>query len=239
MRFNGSAMRLPHEQGLFRDQVVVDAAQCVPVGDGVSLAEAACAEPLAVCLHARNAAGDLAGRRVLVTGAGPIGALCVALAARAGAAAIVVTDLCDFTLDIATRMGATEAVNVSAAPDAMDRFGADKGWFDVAFECSAAAPALRAALTCLRPRGVLVQVGVAGDTAIPLNLLVGKEITHRGSQRFDTEFAEAASMIAEGRIDVSLILTGRFPIERTAEAFATAADRTRAVKVQLDFGAAG
>ncbi|MDG2405686.1 MAG: alcohol dehydrogenase catalytic domain-containing protein, partial [Paracoccaceae bacterium] len=66
MRFMGSAMRLPHEQGLFRDHIAVPAAQCVPVGPGVSLAEAACAEPLAVCLHARQMAGPLEGRRVLI-----------------------------------------------------------------------------------------------------------------------------------------------------------------------------
>ncbi|MEM8958764.1 MAG: L-idonate 5-dehydrogenase [Pseudomonadota bacterium] len=239
MRFSGSAMRMPHEQGLFRDRILVDAAQCVPVGSTVSLAEAACAEPLAVCLHARDAAGTLEGKRVLVTGAGPIGALCAGLAAEAGAAAVVVTDLCDFTLDVARRMGASETVNVGAASDAMARFEADKGWFDVAFECSAAAPAIRTAIACLRPRGVLVQVGVAGDTPVPLNFLVSKEITHIGSQRFDSEFAQAVAMIAERRIDVSQILTGRFPLERAVEAFAAAADRTSAVKIQLEFDPVG
>ena len=92
MRFNGSALRLPHEQGLFRDLVVVDAVQCVPVGKDTNLAQAACSEPLAVCVHAANRAGDLAGKRVLVTGAGPIGALCVAVARQRGASEIVVTD---------------------------------------------------------------------------------------------------------------------------------------------------
>ena len=58
MRFSGSALRFPHEQGAFRDLMVVDAAQCVPVSAGTSFAKAACAEPLAVCLHARNRAGD-------------------------------------------------------------------------------------------------------------------------------------------------------------------------------------
>ncbi|NJO39095.1 MAG: alcohol dehydrogenase catalytic domain-containing protein, partial [Rhizobiales bacterium] len=62
MRFYGSAMLFPHEQGAFRDYIVADAAQCVPVSTRTSHAQAACAEPLAVCLHARNRAGELRGK---------------------------------------------------------------------------------------------------------------------------------------------------------------------------------
>ncbi|HEU0222761.1 MAG TPA: L-idonate 5-dehydrogenase [Paracoccaceae bacterium] len=235
MRFNGSAMRLPHEQGAFRDLMVVDAAQCVPMRPETSLAKAACSEPLAVCLHARNRAGDLRGRRVLVTGAGPIGCLCVALAAEGGAAEIVVTDLHDATLAAARAMGATRTINVGREPEAMAGYLADKGHFDVTFECSAAAPALRAAIEATRPLGRIVQVGVTGDVPVPLNLIVGKEIELVGAHRFHAEFAEAARMIDAGRIDPTPILTGIVPVERAVEAFRLAGDRTRAVKVQLSF----
>lgn len=235
MRFNGSAMRMPHEQGLFRDHIVVEARQCVPVGAGVTLAEAACAEPLAVCLHARNRAGDLKGARVLVTGAGPIGALCAAVAIEAGAAEVVVTDLQDFTLEVAARMGATRTVNVMTNAAGLDEYAAGKGTFDVAFECSAAAPAITSAITCLRPQGRLVQVGVAGDTPVPLNMLVGKEITYCGTQRFDGEFGDAVSMISERRIDVTPIITATYPLEDAVQAFEAAGNRTGAVKVQLSF----
>jgi L-idonate 5-dehydrogenase len=235
MRFNGSAMRMPHEQGLFRDHIVVEARQCVPVAAGVSLAEAACAEPLAVCLHARNRAGDLTGQRVLVTGAGPIGALCAAVAIEAGAAEVVVTDLQDFTLDVARHMGATRTVNVATNGAGLDVYAAGKGTFDVAFECSAAAPAIKSAITCLRPQGRLVQVGVAGDTAVPLNMLVGKEITYCGTQRFDGEFGDAVAMIAQRRIDVRPIITATYPLDRAIEAFDAAGNRSGAVKVQLSF----
>ncbi len=237
MRFSGSALRFPHEQGAFRDLMVVDAAQCVPVSDGTSFAKAACAEPLAVCLHARNRAGALAGKRVLVTGAGPIGSLCVAAAATAGAAEIVVTDLHDATLAAATAMGATRAVNLVREPEAMTAFQADKGHFDVAFECSAAAAAIRTAIETTRPLGRIVQVGVSGDVPVPLNLIVGKEIELIGTHRFHAEFAEAVGMIDQGRIDPTPILTGGFPIEEAVEAFALAGDRARAVKVQLSFAA--
>ncbi|MEZ5476511.1 MAG: alcohol dehydrogenase catalytic domain-containing protein [Thiolinea sp.] len=107
MRFLGSALRFPHEQGGFRDRILVKAEQCLKLAHPVTLAEGACSEPLSIAVHARNRAGDLQGKRVLVTGAGPIGALCVAVIRQAGATEIVVTDLQDKTLAIAQQMGAT------------------------------------------------------------------------------------------------------------------------------------
>ena len=237
MRFSGSAMRFPHEQGLFRDRVVVGAEQCVPVGDDVSFTEAACSEPLAVCLHARNRAGDLRGKRVVVTGAGPIGALCAAVSAEAGAAEVVVTDLQDFTLDVVRRMGATRTINVATDPGELDAYAADKGYFDVAFECSGAAPAIRTAVAVLRPNGRLVQVGIAGEVPVPLNFIVSKEINLMGTQRFDTEFADAVAMISERRIDLGPLVTGTFPLDEAEAAFRAAGDRTSAVKVHIAFGA--
>ncbi|MDR6820016.1 L-idonate 5-dehydrogenase [Neorhizobium sp. 2083] len=235
MRFMGSAMRLPHENGMFRERLVVPAIQCHPVGDDVSPGEAACAEPLAVCLHAIAQAGDLSGRNVLVTGAGPIGLLTVAAARQAGAARIVVTDLADAALARAPAMGATETINVASNPDGLLPFQDNKGSFDVVFECSAAAPALRSAFATIKPRGTLVQVGVTGDMTIPVNALVGKEIVWRGSQRFHAEFAEAVGLIATRRIDVRPIISHSFPLDAATAAFEQAGDRSRACKVQITF----
>ena len=93
MRFYGSAMRLPHVQGGFAETLVCEAARAVVLPDGMDTTLAAFAEPLSVCLHAAKQAGPLMGARVLVTGAGPIGTLAVAVARHAGAREIVVTDL--------------------------------------------------------------------------------------------------------------------------------------------------
>lgn len=235
MRFMGSAMRLPHEQGMFRDLLVVPAAQVHAFPDTTTPAEAACAEPLAVCLHAVAQAGDVAGKRVLITGAGPIGLLVLAAARHAGATDITVTDLTDAALERARAMGATQAINVAADPDALAPLIEGKGQVDVAFDCSAAGPALRNAFAALRPRGTLVQVGVTGDVTIPLNLLVGKEITWRGSQRFHAEFADAVRLIGSRAIDVRPIISHSLPLERAAEAFDLASDRSLACKVQLSF----
>lgn len=235
MRFNGSAMRLPHEQGLFRDRIVVEATQCHRITGTASLSEAACAEPLAVCLHARSLAGDLAGKRVLVTGAGPIGVLCAALAQDAGAAEVVVTDLQDAPLAVAAQMGATRTINLSTDAPALVGYAQGKGHFDIAFECSAAAPAIASAIAALRPRGTLVQVGVAGDTPVPMNLLVSKEISHRGSFRFHEEFAEAVATISTRRIDLRPMITATLPLDQIEQAMILAKDRSRAVKVHIRF----
>ena len=235
MRFMGSAMRLPHENGMFRETLVVPAIQCHAVGPAVAPGEAACAEPLAVCLHAVAQAGDLTGKAVLVTGAGPIGLLTVACVRHAGAKEIVVTDLADAALARAPDMGATQTINVANQADALLPFQENKGHFDVVFDCSAAGPALRSAFAAITPRGTLVQVGVTGDITIPLNALVGKEIVWRGSQRFHAEFATAVELISTRQIDVRPIISHSFPLDAVVEAFEQAGDRSKACKVQITF----
>jgi L-idonate 5-dehydrogenase len=235
MRFLGSAMRFPHVQGGFREDIVVGWRQAVPVADGVSLALAAMAEPLAVCLHAAGQAGALLGKRVLVTGAGPIGVLCVAVARLGGAAEIVVTDLHSSPLAIAEQMGATRAVNVAAEPDALAAYAAGRGQIDVLLEASGAAAALRQGFELLRPGGVLVQVGMAGDLALPINMVVAKEIELRGTFRFDAEFRLAVELLNRGALDLRPLLTRTLPVADAKAAFDLASDRSAAMKVQLAF----
>lgn len=234
MRFLGSAMRMPHMQGGFREVLVCGEAQAVPVPAGLSLHTAAFAEPLAVCLHAARQAGPLLGQRVLVTGAGPIGALCVMAACHAGARDVVATDIADAPLEVARRLGASAAFNTASDPAALDHYKADKGWFDAAFEASGSGAALAGALEVLRPGGVIVQVGISGtDVSLPLNTLVAKEVSLRGTFRFHEEFEWAVGMLAAGAIDVSPLLTEVVPLEEAVRAFDLAGDRSRAMKVQL------
>jgi L-idonate 5-dehydrogenase len=107
-RFFGSAARFPHVQGMFAELFIASEAQCVTIPELTPFRVAACAEPLRVTLHAVAAAGAMLGRKVLVTGSGPIGVLVAASARLAGAAEIVVTDLYDEALAIASRMVAKE-----------------------------------------------------------------------------------------------------------------------------------
>jgi L-idonate 5-dehydrogenase len=235
MRFYGSAMRMPHVQGAFQQLLVADAAQCHVIADGVSIEEAAFAEPLAVTLHAIVRAGSLAGKRVLVTGCGPIGALAIAAARLHGAQEIAATDIADFTLGMVRKMGADQAINVARNTDALNAFKINKGHFDVMVEASGNEAALRAGLECLKPRGVLLQLGLGGDIAIPLNMLVSKEIEMRGSFRFHEEFALAVDLINRRRVDLRPLLTDVLPLQDAVQAFDLALDRSRAMKVQLAF----
>lgn len=235
MRFYGSAMRMPHVQGGFCDFLACEAMQAVVVPDHVSLHEAAFAEPLAVCLHAVRRAGSLLGARVLVAGAGPIGVLTIAAARLAGAAEIVATDILDPPLAIAGTMGADRTINVASEPDALSPYKAHKGSFDVMFEAAGGASTVLAGLELLRARGILVQVGQGAEVSLPMSLLVTKEIDLRGSFRFHKEFAMAAAAIAKRQIDVRPLLTDVVGLNQAGRAFELAADKSRSMKVHLQF----
>jgi L-idonate 5-dehydrogenase len=236
MRYYGSAMRMPHSQGAFRDALVCNASQCHAVAPGVPMAEAAVAEPFSVALHAVGRAGSLLGKRVLVSGCGPIGVLAIAAAKLHGAAEVVATDVVDEPLVIARRMGADEAINAASDKGWVARNAADKGSFDVMFECSGNERALRDGLEVMRPRGVVVQLGLGGDVSVPQNLIVAKELSLTGSFRFHAEFALAVKLINDRRVDLSPIITRAFPMQDAVSAFELAGDRKRAMKVLIDFG---
>lgn len=234
MRFYGSAMPFPHIQGAFRERIVADAAQCV-AADGLTAGEAAMAEPLAVCLHAARRAAELLGKRVLVTGCGPIGVLAILAARRAGAAEIVATDLSDFTLAMARRSGADRTVNTKDAPEGLAAYGADKGFFDVLFECSGSAAALVGAIPALRPRAVVVQLGLGGDMTLPMGLVTSKELDLRGTFRFHEEFATGVGLMQKGLVDVKPLITHTVPLDEAETAFRIASDRSQAMKAQIAF----
>lgn len=238
MRFNGSAMRMPHEQGLFRGEVTVSAAQIVPFAPNVDLAHAAMSEPLAVCLHAVRKAGSLIGKRVLVSGCGPIGCLTIAAAKLAGAREIIATDISAEPLAIAVQMGATSTIDLAANPQEVAALSKDKGRVAVSFECSGAASALGTVISVTQAGGTVVLVGMGGEVPLPLGVAVAKEITLTGAFRFDSEFAIAADMIGSGRIDVSPMITGIFPVAHAVEAFHAASDRATSMKVQIQFATA-
>lgn len=237
MRFYGSAMPFPHIQGAFREELIADAAQCVDA-TGLSAGEAALAEPLALTLHATARAGQMVGKRVLVTGCGPIGVLSILSARRAGAAEIVATDLSEFTLDMARACGADETVNMAQTPDALERYSADKGYFDVLYECTGVAQALSGGIAALRPRAVILQLGLGGDMSLPMMAITAKELELRGSFRFHREFATGIALMQKGLMDVKPLITQTVPLSDAEQAFRLASDRSQAMKAQIRFAEA-
>ena len=193
------------------------------------------AEPLAVCLHATRRAGDLFGKRVLVTGCGPIGLLSILAARRAGASEIVATDLSDFTLKMARDNGADRTINMASEPDGLKSYEENKGTFDVLYECTGATPALAGGIAALRPGGVIVQLGLGGDMQVPVQTITAKELQLRGSFRFHEEFFIGVELMRKGLIDVKPLITHTLGIDDAVAAFELAGDRSQAMKAQIAF----
>jgi L-idonate 5-dehydrogenase len=235
VRFFGSAARFPHVQGAFAELFIASERQSVPIPESLSYRVAACAEPLAVTLHAVSRAGNVLGRRVLVTGAGPIGVLVVAAARVAGAAEIAVTDLFDEALAIAKRMGATGVVNVKSERSELEAFAKDGGRFDVAIEVSGNPRALENCIDATRPGGRIVQVGLlpAGNSGTPVNKITVKELELVGTFRFHEEFQWAVDALVADKIDLQPILSEEFTFSEAISAFELASDRRKAMKVSL------
>jgi L-idonate 5-dehydrogenase len=235
MRFFGSAALFPHVQGGFAEFFKVAEFQCHVVPSSIPYHVVACAEPLAVTLHAVARAGNLLGQKVLITGAGPIGVLTVAAAKLAGAAEITITDLFDAPLAVAKQMGATTVVNTANHPEALELFQANRGAFDCSFEASGNAKALEACVHSTRPGGTLVQIGMLppGSTPAPINRMIAKELNVFGTFRFGKEFAWAVQTLVREQIDLSPMLTKQFAFTEAISAFEFASDRSHAMKISL------
>ena len=217
IRYFGSAAFDPHTDGGFSERKVAKAFQIRPLPDGVDTLHGALAEPLAVAMHAVSRAGNVAGRDVLVNGAGPIGSLVTAAAKFAGARTVIATDINDASLRIAKAMGADEVLNVSdnALPADME----------LVFEATGIPAVLGGVLGAAARGGTIVQVGNLPGAPAPAALgdLVTREITWIGSYRFVDEITDALQAMAEG-LDVSPVITHKFDIEAAVEAMRTAAD---------------
>ncbi len=229
--FLGSAAPFPHVQGGFRERLVVQASQLVPIPPQLSFETAVFAEPLAVAIHALHRADDPRDRDVIVVGAGPIGGLLTLVARHRGCASVTVADLRDEPLQTAQLLGATRVANTSAGDESLEPG-------DIVFEASGTPGGLGTALGALRRGGTVVQVGLLPGTpvAVPGSVIATTELTLRGSFRFTgAEFQEAVTLLAEG-LDVTPLLTARIALNSALEAFTLASDRATSLKVQLIVG---
>jgi len=239
MQFLGSAARFPHVQGGFSQHLVLRMDQVIPVPEDTDLLKLSCAEPLSVGLHAVQRAGSLVGKRVIVTGSGPIGLLTAASALYGGAREVIATDIVEAPLTVAReRIGVHGAINVATDTESFARFESQGGYFDVAFEVSGSPVALSSLLRIVRKGGKIVQVGMlpSGNTPIPVNVLQSREIELIGAFRAHNEFGLAVELITRGGIDVAPILSGTFAIADAVAAFQRADDRNSVVKLHLDLG---
>ncbi|KAF1023525.1 MAG: L-idonate 5-dehydrogenase (NAD(P)(+)) [Paracidovorax wautersii] len=237
VHFFGSASRWPHMQGAMREQLVVEGFQCLPVPASLPYETAAFGEPLAVALHAVREAGSLLGQTVMVTGAGPIGALTLLAARLADASRLIAVDIEDHTLQVCRQLGATHTINSRRDPDALQAWTQGRGQVDASFEAAGSYAALATCIQATRPRGTVVQIGTLGGSSegCPFNQVMVKSLAYQGSFRFVDEYAWAVDYLARGVVDIAPLLTAAIPAQQAHEAFALAGDRSRAMKVVVTF----
>lgn len=235
MRFLGSASIFPHMQGMFREHFLMPERQCQAVAADISLGELAFAEPLAVSLHAVQRAGNLLGKRVLVTGAGPIGCLIAMAAKLNGAAQVTVSDVVDRTLAVAARVGVDRCLRADQIPDGAEGFAAAVGEVDVALEAAGSPVAAGQCLAAVARGGRIVQVGSLPGEGMHFlaNQVMAREVDYVGTFRFGVEFDWAVRALADRRLDVTPLLSRQYPITEAVAAFQAAADKTKSTKVQV------
>lgn len=223
--------------GAFAEYVSVPAFNVFKLPEAITDDMAAVLDPLGNATHTALSF-DLVGEDVLITGAGPIGVMAAAIARHAGARHIVVSDVNDYRLELARRMGASLAVNVAREPLAgtMSTLGMEEG-FDVGMEMSGNASALRSLLEVMHHGGNVALLGIPpGETAIDWNQVIFKGLTLKGiygREMFETWY-KMASMLQSG-LDIEPLITHHYPVDEYLAAFEIMASG-RSGKVLLDWG---
>jgi len=207
--------------GAFADYVAVPAFNVFKLPDAITEEIAAILDPLGNAVHTALSF-DLVGEDVLITGAGPIGIMAVAVAKYAGARHVVITDVNDYRLSLADRLGATRTLNVKrdSITDTMRELGMTEG-FDVGMEMSGNPQAFRDLLKAMHHGGKVALLGIPpAETAIDWNEVIFKGLVLKGiygREMFETWY-KMASMLQSG-LDVSPVITHRFPAADYEEAF--------------------
>ena len=180
-----------------------------------------CFDPLGNAVHTALSF-DLLGEDVLITGAGPIGIMAAAIAKHAGARYIVITDMNDYRLDLAKKMGATRTVNVKneKLEDVQKELGMHEG-FDVGLEMSGSAAAFNSMINSMCHGGMIAMLGIqAPNTAIDWNKVVFNGLTIKGiygREMYETWY-KMTSMIQTG-LDIGPVITHRFHFEEFEKGF--------------------
>jgi len=234
LQFMGCPGEAPGAAAEYR---VLPAENCVPVPEGVSLDEAALVEPLSIGLYAVRLAALRTQARIAVFGCGPIG-LSVLLCAKATAGCrAYVTDLIDSRMEVARRCGADwtghpHRTDIAAAVEHDEPLGVD-----VVFECSGDPACLEQAQQMLMPGGTLVLVGIPAARRVDfdVHIMRRKELTFKNVRRQCDCVAPAIELVASRKVDVSPLLTHRFPLPRIEDAFElVAAYRDGVIKAVVD-----
>ena len=207
--------------GAFAEFLSVPAFNVFKLPDAISDEMASILDPLGNATHTALSF-DLVGEDVLITGAGPIGIMAVAIARYAGARHVVITDVNDYRLDLARKMGATRAINVASQTidDTMKELGMAEG-FDVGMEMSGNPQAFRDMLRTMHHGGKVAMLGIPpGDMAVDWNDVIFKGLVLKGiygREMFETWY-KMSSMLQSG-LNMEPIITHHYDIDEYQPAF--------------------
>ena len=210
-------------QGCFAEYLAIPASNAFKLPDAVTDDIASILDPFGNATHTALAF-NMVGEDVLITGAGPIGIMAVAIAKRVGARHVVITDVNDYRLGLAQKMGATRAVNVTREKldDVMKGLGMQEG-FDVGLEMSGNPTAFRDMLRTMHHGGSVALLGIPpGETAIDWNQVIFKGLNMRGiygREMFETWYKMAA--LLQAGLDITPVITHHFPIQEFQRGFET------------------
>lgn len=210
-----------NRQGCFGEYLVMPASNVIALPDNISAEQASILDPLGNATHCALAF-DVVGEDVLITGAGPIGIMAVGILRHIGARNIVITDINDYRLDLARKMGATRAVNIKSQslPEVMEDLGMQEG-FDVGLEMSGNAVAFNDLIKAMNHGGHVAILGIPPRaTAIDWNDVIFKGLTLKGiygREMFETWYKMIA-MLQSG-LDISPVMTHHFPLADYQQGF--------------------
>jgi L-iditol 2-dehydrogenase len=233
LRFAGHA----ENDGALREYVTWPTRCLYPLPDSLTDADGALLEPLGVAIHAVDLAHVKPGMTVGVFGCGPIGLLTLQVVRVAGATRLFATDLpgVPHRLDAARTLGAQVLAADPHQAEAREILAAtgNQG-VDVAFEAAGDNAAVRAAIAAVKPGGKVILVGIPPEdhTMFTASTARRKGLTLKLVRRMKHTYPRAIRLVESGRVDVRSLVTGRFPLEKAAEAFAVAA-RREGVKVVI------
>ena len=207
--------------GCFAEYLVIPAFNAFKIPDNISDDLASIFDPFGNAVHTALSF-DLVGEDVLVSGAGPIGVMAAAVAKHVGARNVVITDVNEYRLELARKMGVTRAVNVAKENlnDVMVELGMTEG-FDVGLEMSGAPPAFRSMLDTMNHGGRIAMLGIPpSDMSIDWTKVIFKGLFIKGiygREMFETWYKMAA--LIQSGLDLSPIITHRFGIDDFQKGF--------------------
>ena len=223
--------------GSFAEYLSLPATNLFKLRDGISNEMAAIFDPYGNAAHTALSF-NMVGEDVLITGAGPIGCMAAAISRYVGARNVVITDVNPYRLDLATKMGATRAVDVSkeSLKAVMHDLGMTEG-FDVGLEMSGNGTAFKGMIDAMVNGGRVALLGIfPEDVAIDWGKVIFKGLFMKGiygREMFETWYKMAAMI--EGGLDISQVITHRFPIDDFREGFEVMGSG-KSGKVILDWG---